>query len=96
MNRDDIPQPIADMIQGFGMPHRSPILRTPSEANLQYDDVFFPSEDGTPLEAWYMPCNGSDKLIIVNHPMTFSRYGFPAHLPPWNHGIADFGGNDLR
>jgi hypothetical protein len=24
------------------------------------------------------------KLLIVNHPMTCNRYGFPGHLPAWN------------
>lgn len=26
----------------------------------------------------------ADPLLIVNHPMTCNRYGFPGHLPPWN------------
>jgi hypothetical protein len=51
-------------------------------------DAFFPSLDGIPLEAWFIPAR-SDKLLIVNHPMTCNRYGFPGHLPPWN---AMFGG----
>src|SRR5262245_38531501 len=46
-------------------------------------DAFFPSLDGIPLEAWFIPAD-SEKLLIVNHPMTCNRYGFPGHLPPWN------------
>lgn len=64
---------------------RAPILRTPADYDMAYEDVFFPSMDGVPLEAWYIPANvESDKLIIFNHPMTFSRSGFPGHLAPWS------------
>jgi hypothetical protein len=34
----------------------------------------------------------SDKLLIVNHPMTCNRYGFPRHLPPWNTMFGGFEG----
>ncbi|PVH69252.1 alpha/beta-hydrolase [Cadophora sp. DSE1049] len=61
----------------------TPLLHRPSEAGLKYDDVFFPSEDGTPLEAWYIPCHGSNKLMVVNHPLRCNRAGYPAHMEPW-------------
>jgi hypothetical protein len=62
---------------------RSPIMHTPSEQNLTYEDVTFPSLEGVPLEGWFIPADGSEKLIIANHPMGFSRSGIPAHLEPW-------------
>jgi uncharacterized protein len=37
--------------------------------------------------------SNSDKLLIVNHPMTCNRYGFPGHLPPWN---TMFGGFEVN
>lgn len=80
---------------GNGRPIRSPILRTPADYGLDYDDVTFPSLDGVALEAWYMPCEGSDKLVIANHPMGFNRYGFPSHLEPWKSQYA-MGGNDFE
>ena len=49
---------------------------------MEFQEVFFPSFDGVPLEAWFIP-NQSDKLIICNHPQTMNRYGFPGHLEPW-------------
>lgn len=49
---------------------RTPVLRRPSDIGLEYEDVFFPSLDGVPLEAWFIPAADSDKLLIVNHPMT--------------------------
>lgn len=61
----------------------TPLLHRPSEANLDYEDVFFPSEDGTPLEGWYIPAPGSSQLMIVNHPLRCNRAGFPAHMEPW-------------
>ena len=62
---------------------RSPILHDPSEQNLVYEEVTFQALDGVPLEGWFIPATGSQKLIIANHPMGFSRSGIPAHLEPW-------------
>ena len=66
-------------------PTRSPVLKTPKDHGMDYEDLFFPSSDGVPLEAWYIPAKEqSDKLIIVNHPMPMNRYGFPGHKEPWS------------
>ncbi len=62
---------------------RTPVLRRPDEVGLEYEDVFFPSLDGVPLEGWFIPAD-SNKLLIINHPETCNRYGYPGHLPPWN------------
>jgi uncharacterized protein len=74
---------------------RSPVLRKPEEYGLEYEDVFFPSLDRVPLEGWFFPRAGSDKLVIANHPMWFNRYGFPAHLDPWKQ-LGAAGGNDFE
>lgn len=73
---------IRAMAEANVFPRRAPILATPADRGLAYEDVFFPSLDGVPLEAWLIPA-ASDKLVIVNHPMTMNRYGFPGHLEPW-------------
>jgi hypothetical protein len=52
----------------FSTSPRSPILHTPAERGLRFEDVAFPSEDGTPLEGWFVPAEGSDTVVIVNHP----------------------------
>ena len=70
--------------EGFSFQRRSPLLHTPAEYGLAYENVSFPSHDGVPLEGWYIPAPGSDKLIIANHPMGFNRSGFPTHLEPWH------------
>jgi uncharacterized protein len=74
---------------------RSPILRKRGEYGLEYEDVFFPSMDGVPLEGWFIPCEGSDRLVIANHPMWVNRYGFPAHLDPWRQ-LGAAGRNDFE
>jgi hypothetical protein len=38
-------------------PLRSPILHTPAEENLAFEDVGFPSADGVPLEGWFIPAS---------------------------------------
>lgn len=74
---------IRRMAAGGAKAQRSPVLKTPADYGMAYDDVFFPALDGVPLEAWFIPAE-SQKLIICNHPLTMSRYGFPGHLSPWS------------
>lgn len=75
---------IKNLAQGLvKVDHPTPILKTPADYHLEFEEVSFSSMDGIPLAAWYIPAKDSDKLIICNHPMTFNRYGFPGHLDPW-------------
>lgn len=76
-------QVIQTMAAGI-KPQRAPILKTPGDYGLEYEELFFPALDGVPLEAWFIPAEASDRLIICNHPMTMNRYGFPGHLEPWH------------
>jgi uncharacterized protein len=69
---------------GFSSPPRSPVLHSPSEHDLEYEDITFPAHDGVPIEAWFIPASGSNKLIIANHPLGFSRSGIPTHVEPWH------------
>lgn len=71
---------------------RTPVLERPSDYGMEYEECFFSSADGVPLEAWVIPAD-SDRLLIVNHPMTCNRYGYPGHLPPWN---IMFGGFEVK
>ncbi|OJJ11530.1 hypothetical protein BKI51_07245 [Alphaproteobacteria bacterium AO1-B] len=63
---------------------RAPILETPKDYGMEFQDVTFTAEDGIKLAAWFIPSEGSDKLIICNHPATLNRYGFPGHMKPWS------------
>jgi pimeloyl-ACP methyl ester carboxylesterase len=89
---DRILQATAD---SFAQQLRSPILHWPAEQGLEYEDVTFQATDGVPLEGWFIPAPESDKLIIANHPMGFSRAGIPAHLEPWK-SIWALSGNDIE
>ncbi|WP_062792115.1 alpha/beta hydrolase family protein, partial [Sphingobium chlorophenolicum] len=66
-----------------------------SEAGLYYEDIFFPSEDGVPLEGWFIPRDGSNKLILCNHPRWFNRAGLPSHIEPWK-SLGGSAGNDFE
>ncbi|MHB9848876.1 hypothetical protein ACSYGO_06450 [Streptomyces krungchingensis] len=46
-------------------------------------------------EAWYIPAKGSDRLLVVNHPMACNRYGFPGQLEPWHTELGVFGGFEV-
>ncbi|MEN7550469.1 alpha/beta hydrolase [Rapidithrix thailandica] len=67
---------------------RSILHKTPDDYDMKnWEDVFFPAEDGVPLEGWYIPAKGgeSDKLIIFNHALPMCRAGFQGHLgEPWS------------
>ncbi|SCU82092.1 LAMI_0B08900g1_1 [Lachancea mirantina] len=73
---------------------RSPIVRTPEEYGLKYEDISFPSYDQVALKGWFFPCEGSNKLIICNHPMPMNRYGYPGHLDEFKQ-LCDFEVNFL-
>ncbi|MFF3363747.1 alpha/beta hydrolase family protein [Streptomyces misionensis] len=79
----------------FSTSPRSPVLHSPAEHGLDFEDVTFPSEDGIPLEGWFVPAPGSDRIVIVNHPRFFSRSGLPSHLEPWR-SVNGETGNDIE
>ncbi|AGL15187.1 alpha/beta hydrolase [Actinoplanes sp. N902-109] len=72
---------LAAIADAFVRVPRSPVLHRPS---VPYETVTFPATDGVPLEGWFIPAPGADKLIIANHPMGFTRSGMPTHLEPWH------------
>ncbi|WP_225997463.1 alpha/beta hydrolase family protein [Myceligenerans pegani] len=86
---------IKAIAEGYGSLLRAPLLENPGDHGMVYEEISFPSADGTPLEAWWIPREGSDKLIIANHPLWFNRYGLPAHLEPWK-SLGAAGGNDFE
>jgi hypothetical protein len=95
LTEDQIDHILQAMADSFGQQLRSPIMHSQSEQGLEYEDVTFPALDGVPLEGWFIPAAGSDKLIIANHPMGFSRSGIPTHLEPWRSVWAP-SGNDFE
>ena len=74
---------IDQLAKGVSYSFRTPILKRPSDHGMAYEDVFFPAMDGVMLDGWFMPAEGSDKLIICNHFIGANRYGYAGHLEPW-------------
>jgi esterase/lipase len=92
MNHNEATQIITGMAELLAKSTRTPLLRRPDEYGMAYQDVFFPSLDGTVLEGWFIPAAGSNKLIIANHPLPCNRYGYPGHMAPWD----NFGGFEVN
>ncbi|UQA55440.1 alpha/beta hydrolase family protein [Polyangium aurulentum] len=95
MSQPQIEQTLQTIADSFRVSLRSPIMHWPEEEGLAYENVTFPSQDGVPLEGWYIPAPGSDKIILANHPRWFSRSGLPAHLEPWK-SLGAATGNDFE
>ena len=95
LSQEEIDKFVGRMASGFGQQLRSPLMHRPSEVGLDYQNVSFPSEDGTPIEGWFIAASGSKKLVIINHPMGFSRSGLPSHLEPWKSAWTS-SGNDFE
>jgi hypothetical protein len=94
-SQDQSDEALQRFADGLAWPRRAPVLHSPSEHDLEYEDVTFPAHDGVPLEGWFIPAPGSSKLIIANHPLGFSRSGIPTHVQPW-HGDWAASGNGFE
>lgn len=95
LSEEQISLRLRAIANGFRDQFRAPILRTPADQHLDFENVTFPSEDGVPLEGWFVPRAGSSKLVIANHPRWFNRYGCPTHIEPWK-SLGAVAGNDFE
>lgn len=95
LSEEQISLVLKGIADGFKNQLRAPLLSTPADVGLAFEEVTFPALDGVPLEAWFIPKQSSQKLIIVNHPRGFNRYGLPSHLEPWKSAMAA-SGNDIE
>lgn len=82
------------MLHTMGEASRTPIMRRPSDYDMEYEDVFFPAMDGTVIEGWFIP-GDSDNVIVFNHFKGANRYGFPGHIEPWKSQSSGFEVNFL-
>jgi pimeloyl-ACP methyl ester carboxylesterase len=92
MNEEQITQVLDAIAGNFRGDQRAPVLGTPADLGMTYEDVTFPASDGVPLEGWFIPAD-SNKLVIVNHPMGFTRTGLPTDREPWCSTWAPSGNN---
>ncbi|NTS39862.1 alpha/beta hydrolase [Flavisolibacter sp. BT320] len=95
MTTEEITETLEKIAEGFRTWPNAPILHRPDEYGMEYEDVFFPSEDGIPLQGWFIPNRASQKIIIANHPRWFNRAGLPSHLEPWR-SLGGAAGNDFE
>ena len=72
-------QMLTTLAQGLSYGIRTPILRTPEEYGLEYEEISFETKDMVTIKGWFIPAN-SDKVIISNHFSPANRYGFAGHL----------------
>jgi uncharacterized protein len=95
LSEEQIDNVLRQLAESFVQPLRAPVMHSPAEHGLDYEDVTFPARDGVPLEGWFIPAAGSNRIVIANHPVTFSRSGLPTHLDPW-HSIWGPSGNGFE
>lgn len=80
---------LRQMAKFFSHVERNPVTQTPKSAGLSFKDVSFKTEDGVTLKAWYIPSEGSKKLVLFNHFMLGNRAGAVPH-PDWGDVAVDF------
>lgn len=75
---------LTTLSQGLSTPPRTPMLHTPDEYGLEYEEISFTTVDSVKLKGWFIPAN-SNKLVICNHFSPANRYGFPGHQEPFTY-----------
>ena len=72
---------VSQIVKMRVVPERLEIPKTPRDYAMLYSDVDIITEDNIRLSAWEIPSpTPSDKTVIVNHPLTTTRYGSDAGL----------------
>ena len=72
-------QMLTMLAQGLSMPPRTPIVRTPKDYDMEFEEISFVTEDGVTIKGWFIPAD-SNKIIISNHFSPANRYGFAGHM----------------
>ena len=80
MITEDQTKMLEALAQGLSTPPRLPVLRTPEEYGLDFEEVSFSTADGVDVSAWFMPAKGSNKIVLSNHFSPGNKYGFAGHL----------------
>lgn len=78
MINDQQTQMLTTLAQGLSYGMRTPILRTPEDYGMAYEDISFETQDGVTIKGWFIPAEG-DKVVISNHFSPANRYGFAGH-----------------
>lgn len=56
-------------------PKRQPIVTSPADYGLEYEDIEFYSSDNLCIKGWFIP-GDPRKILLVTHPMYCNRHGF--------------------
>jgi pimeloyl-ACP methyl ester carboxylesterase len=56
-------------------PRRQPVVASPADLGMNYEDVEFRSLDGLRLRGWFIP-GDPRKLLLMTHPLFCNRHGF--------------------
>jgi len=77
-------------------PRRRALVSSPAVLGLAYEDVTFESiGDGIPLRGWFLPVDGSDRVVIIAHGRNSTRTGDDGELVPHAAALVDAGFNAL-
>lgn len=72
---------VSQMVKMRVAPARLGNPKNPGDYGMEYSDVDIITDDNVRLSAWEIPAaNPSDRTIILNHPLTTTRYGSEAGL----------------
>jgi esterase/lipase len=72
-------QALTMLAHGLSTPPRTPIVRTPKEMGMEFEEVEFTTADGVVIKGWFIPAE-SNRIIISNHFSPGNRYGFAGHM----------------
>ena len=67
------------LAEGLSTPPRLPIVRTPADYDIEFEEVSFTTADGVLVSGWFMP-GSSDRVVISNHFSPGNKYGFAGHV----------------
>lgn len=67
------------LANGLSKPPRLPVLRTPADYDMAFEEVSFTTADGVEVSAWFMP-GASGHVILSNHFSPGNKYGFAGHM----------------
>lgn len=63
------------MADSFLYVNRQPMVKTPADYGLDYEDLKIKTEDDIQISAWLIK-GISNKTIVIGHPGAFSKYGY--------------------
>ena len=75
---------LTTLSQGLSTPPRTPMLETPEDYGMPFEEITIETADSVTLKGWFIPAD-SKKLVICNHFSPANRYGFPGHQEPFTY-----------